>query len=113
PADPVKIGAANRALERLGVPWRFGTSRRGETTVSGAAPRPSVGAVADSQQAGPFVDVAAIMRYELVAQSGADADTVARVGREPWILAGPRYVIVGSPLDPAATTFPLRAPFVP
>jgi len=24
PTDPVKIGAANRALERLGVPWRFG-----------------------------------------------------------------------------------------
>ncbi len=31
PADPVRIGAANRALERAGVPWRFerGTAWRG------------------------------------------------------------------------------------
>lgn len=113
PSDPVKIGAANRALERVGVPWRFGTSRRGETTVSGAPTRQPVGAVADSQQAGLFVDVAAITRYELVAQRGADADTVASVGREPWIVTGPRYTIVASSLDPAATTFPVRAAFVP
>ena len=30
PADPVRLGAANRALERLGVPWRFGSAMHGD-----------------------------------------------------------------------------------
>jgi hypothetical protein len=111
PSDPVRIGAANRALERAGIPWRFGVARRGETTVSSA--RPPARTTADSSQAGAFVDVSATSRYDLVAQSGADADTVARIGRDPWIVAGPRYAIVASPLDPAATSFPVRAAFVP
>jgi len=111
PSDPVRIGAANRALERAGVPWRFGVARRGESTISAAHP-PAAGN-ADSTQPGSFVDVAATLRYELVAQPGADADTVARVGREPWIVVGPRYAIVASPLDPAATSFPVRAAFIP
>jgi len=111
PSDPVRIGAANRALERAGVPWRFGVARRGESTISAAHP-PAAGS-ADSTQPGNFVDVAATLRYELVAQPGADADTVARVGREPWIVVGPRYAIVASPLDPAATSFPVRAAFIP
>lgn len=110
PSDPVRLGAANRALERAGVPWRFGAMRRGETAV--AAGRTINAAPADSQ-AGAFLDVTAISRYELLPQSGADADTVARVGREPWIVTGPRYAIVASPIDPAATTFPIRAAFVP
>ena len=110
PGDPVRLGAANRALERAGVPWRFGAQRRGETTVLSA--HASATAPPDSQ-AGAFLDVTAITRYDLQPQSGADADTIARVGREPWIVAGPRYVIVASPIDPAATTFPIRAAFVP
>jgi len=111
PSDPVRIGAANRALERAGIPWRFGVARRGETTVSSA--RAPARNTADSSQAGAFVDVSATSRYDLVAQSGADADTVARIGRDPWIVAGPRYAIVASPLDPSATSFPVRAAFVP
>ena len=111
PADPVRIGAANRALERAGIPWRFGVARHGESTVSSA--RAPTRTTADSSQAGAFVDVSATNRYDLVAQSGADADTVARIGRDPWIVAGPRYAIVASPLDPAATSFPVRAAFVP
>jgi hypothetical protein len=35
------------------------------------------------------------------------------VGAEPWIVAGDRYVIIGSPLDPAATDFPVKAGFLP
>ena len=111
PSDPVRIGAANRALERAGIPWRFGAARRGESSVT-AAHAPATPA-ADSTQPGNFVDVSTTTHYELVAQSGADADTMARVGRDPWIVAGPRYAIVASPLDPAATTFPVRAAFVP
>jgi hypothetical protein len=108
PSDPVRIGAANRALERVGIPWRFGALRRGEATVT--AVRDTVRS--DSTQAG-FVDVSATVRYALVPQAGAEADTLARVGQEPWIVAGPRYAIVASPIDPAATTFPIRAAFVP
>ena len=99
PTDPVRLGAANRSLERAGIPWRFGAARRGEATVSAAN--------------GSMSDVGVALRYELLAQSGADGDTLARVGREPWIVAGPRYVIVASPMDPAATSFPVRAAFVP
>lgn len=109
PSDPVRVGAANRALERAGIPWRFGAARRGEASVAG----PRVAADVTDSLSGAFVDVSATTRYELVAQSGADADTIARVGREPWIVAGPRYAIVASPLDPAATTLPVRAAFVP
>jgi hypothetical protein len=110
PSDPVRIGAANRALERAGIPWRFGVARRGEASVTG--PRASTNP-SDSLSSGAFVDVSATTRYELAAQSGAEADTIARIGREPWIVAGPRYVIVASPLDPTATTLPIRAAFVP
>lgn len=111
PADPVRIGAANRALERFGVPWRFGMARRGEASVTGT--RAIIPAQSDTGQSGAFVDVSATTRYDLVPQSGAEADTIARIGRDPWIVAGPRYAIVASPLDPATTTLPVRAVFVP
>lgn len=97
PVDPVRIGAANRALERAAVPWRFGTRRAGETSVSGTG----------------FAGVNVTVRYDLVPQTGATTDTLAVVGQSPWIVAGPRYVIVGSPLVPDATNFPVRASFVP
>ena len=111
PSDPVRLGAANRALERLGVPWRFGIVRHGEASVTGA--RTIAGAQLDTSQGAAFVDVSATTRYDLVAQSGADADTIARIGRDPWIVAGPRYAVVASPLDPSATSLPVRAAFVP
>jgi hypothetical protein len=118
PSDPVRIGAANRALERARIPWRFGAARRGEATVSGTRasallrPEPT-GRRLDSVAAGSFANVNVTMRYELLAQGGADADTLARVGREPWVVAGPRYVIVASPIDPSVTNFPVQAEFVP
>ena len=97
PADPVRLGAANRALERAGVPWRFGQRRTGETSVGGAG----------------LAGVNVTARYDLVAQAGAAAETLAVVGQTPWIIAGPRYVLVGSSLTPDATNFPVRASFVP
>lgn len=97
PIDPVKVGAANRALERAGVPWRFGERRAGDATVRGTG----------------FDGVTTSVRYDLVAQAGAVAETLAVVGRDPWIVAGPRYVVIGSPLAPDATNFPVRASFVP
>ena len=97
PADPVRLGAANRALERAGVPWRFGARRSGETSVRGTG----------------LEGVSVTVRYDLVVQAGATSETLAVVGQAPWIVAGARYVLVGSPLNPDATNFPVRASFVP
>jgi len=52
-------------------------------------------------------------RYQLVPRGTPDAETLAVVGREPWIVAGPRYVLVGSPLQPDATSLPVAASFLP
>jgi hypothetical protein len=97
PADPVHLGAANRALDRLGVPWRFGSRRLQTVDAAGAG----LGST-------PVTD-----RYELVPQAGADADTLALAARSPWIVAGPRYVLVGSPLIASASGLPVRAGFIP
>jgi hypothetical protein len=97
PADAVKLGAANRALERLGIPWRFGVRR----TQNVDANSKDLGSI-------PLTE-----RYELVAQAGASADTLAAVGQAPWIIGGPKYVLVGSPLVATATALPIRAAFLP
>jgi hypothetical protein len=97
PTDPVRLGAANRALERAGVPWRFGPRRAGDASARGAG----------------FDGVTTSVRYDLVAQAGAAAETLAVIGRDAWVVAGPRYVLVGSPLTPEATNLPIRAAFVP
>ncbi len=97
PSDPVRVGAANRALDRAGIPWRFGPAHRGSELVRG----PDVG--------GPRVR----FRYELRRTGAAPADTLARVGVQPWIVAGPHYVLLASPLTPDASTFPVSAAFVP
>ena len=102
PADPVRFGAANRALERAGVPWRFGalTKTPGIVRVPGSP-------LWDS------ADVAVVSRHRLHPLRSEAHDTIAVVGSEAWIVAGDRYVLVGSPLNPDATTLPIRAAFVP
>lgn len=97
PVDPNRIGAANRALERLGVPWRFGSPRRDETQARGSR----------------FAGVNVALRYPLTSQAGAVADTLATVGGEAWAVGGDRYVLLGSPLEPSATNLPVTAGFVP
>jgi hypothetical protein len=97
PTDPVRLGAANRALERAAIPWRFGSRRSGEASARGQG----------------FDGVTATVRYDLVAQAGAAAETLAVIGRDPWVVAGPRYVLMGSPLTADATNLPVRASFVP
>jgi hypothetical protein len=102
PSDPIKLGAANRALERLGVPWRFGAAQHGESVVRAV----------DSTRA--LEGVTTSVRYSLARSTGAErTDTIATAGGAPWIVAGARYVLVASPLSPPATTFPLHASFVP
>ena len=97
PLDPARIGAANRALDRAGIPWRLGAERRERTRARG-----------DGLTA---VDVR--RRFALTATAAAPADTLATVAGEPWIVAGDGYVLVASALDTAATTLPATAEFVP
>lgn len=97
PTDPVRLGAANRELARLGVSWRFGAIDR----------TPGVAR-------GDRLDGTAVReRYRLVREGAAPSDTLVTAGGAPWIVAGPRYVLVGSRLDPAATDLPVRAAFLP
>jgi len=111
PADPVRIGAANRALERAGVPWRFGAAQRGEVTIDGIEARPASGAAADTgASAAP---ITAALEYAMVAQGSVPTDTLARSATRPWVVAGPGYVLLASPVNPASTSLPLRAAFVP
>jgi hypothetical protein len=97
PADPVRLGAANRALERLGIPWRFAALDRSPAVARG-----------DRLDGVPIAE-----RYRLDAVGDRVGDTLATAGGEPWIVGGPAYVLVASRLDPAATALPLRAAFVP
>jgi hypothetical protein len=97
PNDPVRLGAANRELARLGVPWRYGTLDRAPAVARG----------------GRLDGIAVAERYRLVREGQGASDTLATAGGEPWVVAGPGYVLVGSRLDPAATQLPVRAPFVP
>lgn len=97
PTDNVRLGAANRALARLGVPWRFATLENSPALARGSH----------------LDGVSITSRYKLVREGSGASDTVATAAGEPWIVAGPGYVLIASRLDPAATTLPVRAAFVP
>ena len=101
PSDPVQLGAANRALQRAGIPWRFGAPRTGPAPVRGAG----------------LDGVSATKWYALeqVAASAeaAASDTLARAGGDAWAVAGDGYVLVASPLTAEATDLPVRAAWVP
>ena len=97
PPDPVRLGAANRALARLGVPWRFGVIESSPAIVRGTR----------------LDGVTTTSRYRLVREGTASSDTLATAAGEPWVVSGPGYVLVASRLDPSATSLPVRAAFVP
>jgi len=100
PLDAAQLGAANRALERAGVPWRFAAARTGPAPVHGEG----------------LVNVTATRWFALeprgVSAAGS-VDTLARVGGDAWAVAGDGYVLVASPLAADATDLPLRASWVP
>jgi hypothetical protein len=100
PSDPVQLGAANRSLQRAGIPWRLGSVRNGPAPVRGAG----------------LDGVSANRWYALEPAPGAgDAavDTLARAGGDAWAVAGDGYVLVASPLTPEGTDLPVRAAWVP
>jgi hypothetical protein len=65
PSDPVRLGAANRALERLDVPWRFGAARRDTASVVTAADSTEGGALASADR------IRVNLRYPLAARDWA------------------------------------------
>lgn len=97
PPDPVRMGAANRALARLGIPWRF----------AGVETSPAIA------RGGRLDGVSVSERYRLTFEGTAAAETLATAAGAPWVVAGPGYVLFASRFDPAATQLPVRAPFVP
>lgn len=97
PADPLRIGAGNRALARFNIPWRFGAAV--------STPTPAHGGGLD----GATVS----RRYRLERQGPGSSDTLATAGADAWAVAGPGYVLLASPMDPVATDLPLRAAFLP
>jgi hypothetical protein len=97
PADPARVALANRALERARIPWRLGERRAGPV-----------------QLRGDGLDGATVQRfYELRHVGTAPADTLARAGAEPVIVAGDGWVLAAFAFDPADTDLPLRASFLP
>ena len=97
PSDPVRMGAANRALERLGVPWRLDAVRRDETVARGAE----------------LGDTPVRLRYSLKPVAGAVADTLASASGDAWAVAGDGYVLIASPIAVEATGLPVQAQFLP
>lgn len=101
PPDAARLPAANAALARLGVPWRFEGALEGRAPVRGAA-----------WMTGATVQ----QRWRLVRAGAGDAgpgDTLATAGGDAWWVAGPRWVVLASRLDTADTDIMLRAGFVP
>ncbi len=83
PADPVRLGAANRELARLGIPWRYGALDRSAVVVRG----------------GRLDGVTVSERHHLVRDGAAQSDTLVTVAGEPWIVAG---ALAGRHARPAA-----------
>lgn len=127
PSDPLQIVAANRALERAGIPWRFGAALRDTVMVVDVARSETTAPVParDAGDAAPTAratsegldGVRVMLRYQLsrVALNGVtDSGQVLAVsGGAPWMVAGDDYVLVASPLTLAATNAPVQAAFVP
>lgn len=106
PQDPLQLADANRALERAGIPWSFGTHRTGSAPLRGAEVE---GAVTTAW----FTLQPRALRAGTPGNGAARVDTLVRVGTQPWAVAGDGYVLVASAPDPAATDLPLRATFLP
>lgn len=98
PSDPLQVADANRALERAGIPWRFGARRSGSAPLRGA-----------------LLEGATVSTWYALNATGPGAahDTLARVSGGPWAVAGEGYVLVASPADAEATDLTVRASFVP
>jgi hypothetical protein len=98
PGDAARVALANRALERAGIPWRFGDRRSGPV-----------------QARGDGLDGTTVQRFYSLQRQGAEApgDTLVRAGGEPLVVAGDGWVLMAVALDPADADLPVRAAFLP
>lgn len=110
PSDPLKVADANRALERAGVPWRFGARREGPAPLRGQSVD---GATARSWYVLEPAGAASRGNANSTPDASARTDTLARVGGAPWAVAGEGYVLVASAAEATATDLPVRAAFLP
>ena len=111
PSDPLRVGEANRTLTRLGIPWRFGAIARDVVLARNVA---ASNDGANVKLEGTSVRTRySLMRATTTAGVAFASDTLATAGGTPWIVAGPNYVIIASPMLPDATDLPLRAAFIP
>lgn len=99
PSDPLSVADANRALERAGIPWRLGARRTGAAPLRGAG--------VNGAQAKTWYTLT------LAGDASTRADTLVRVGNQPWAVAGEGYVLIASAADAEATDLPVRAAFLP
>jgi hypothetical protein len=93
PSDPALVGALNRGLEGRGISLRFGARVDGEWLIAGAGP----------------ADGATVTRRQRI----TGGTVIATADGDPWLVRDGPVVAVGSRLEPAWTTLPLRAGFVP
>jgi len=98
PADVAQLGALNRALERRGVTWTYGTLVTGSETADSAV--------------GPG-GIRVFKRYVLEPSGSGRTGVVARVNRSPWLVRSSNVVLLGSRLDPSWTELPVSAAFMP
>lgn len=114
PADPLSAGEANRRLEQLGIPWRFGAVSRGQV-MARTAMRTASDSTSLASRA--FNGMAVRLHYPLVFSPGTgavpDVDTIATASGRALVVSGADYVLAGFAVDPDITDLPIRASFVP
>lgn len=98
PEDPARLGALNRALAARGAAWRYGVPvAQGERSDSG----------------GLLPQRETILRRVRLERTGATGDVLLTVAGEPWLVRSGDLLLLGSRLDPAWSTLPVSAAFVP
>lgn len=109
PSNPLQVVAANRALERAGVPWRFGAALQDSVELQ-ATP-------AGTDLFAGLTGARVWLRYRLTRVTGPalrdSGEVLATAGGTPWLVSGTDYALVASPLQLAATNAPVQAAFVP
>jgi len=109
PDDPALLPAANRRLGEAGIPWRYAVDPgRGETDLRPEdLPLP--------------LEAVVVHRAYLLEPVGEGAERarvrVRRNSGEPWLVTDGEaqlpYLLLASPLNPDATTLPLRTEMLP
>jgi len=97
PSDPSLIGAVNRDLRARGVSWQFGDIESGEWTWTDGN--------------GPAGEASVFRRRRL--EGGVASSVLVELAGQPWIVRDGDVILVASRLDPAWTSLPLSASFVP